>query len=252
MDFTSFGFRGGRLCYCHGCAYLLEIGGVISCGQRPPITAPRILNIHSITRRHTMRYRLITLRFWALAVLFASVAIVGCSRVEKPDEQVVVEATDQHPPRARYGTLSASGFEVVRADLNGDGKPDQWTFVDQEGRIVRVERDLNFNGRIDMWQYFDEAGDLIEEEMDLDLDGIVDVVTYYKEGRLHRREMSTGFDGSFPITKFYDRRGQLLRVERDSTGDGRPDVWEYYEKGERVRIGWDTDGDGQADTFDML
>ena len=152
--------------------------------------------------------------------------------------------------RMRNGNLSRAGFAVKSFDLDRDEKPDQWILTRSGEK--RVERDLNFDGRVDMWQYTGKDGSIAEEEMDLDLDGKVDLVVYYDKGVVTRKEISVDFSGKFAIVKFYDDNGVLLRIERDENNDGAFDVWEYYEKGQRVRIGWDTDEDGEPDTFDTL
>ena len=153
--------------------------------------------------------------------------------------------------RARYGNLKRDAYKVQAIDLNQDGEPDQWTVKDAS-QTRWIERDLNFDGRVDLWQYPGADGEIVEEEMDLDLDGYVDVVVYYDAGVVTRKEMSIDFAGVFSIAKYYDKQGNLLRVERDDDGDGLVDVWEYYEKNQRVRIGWDENGDGQPDSFDTL
>lgn len=157
-------------------------------------------------------------------------------------------------PRARNGNLSQEGLRARETDLNLDleGKPDQWTWVNGNDVVVRVERDLNFDGRVDLWQHMSPDGKVIEEELDLDVDGKVDVVAFYKEGLIARKLLSVGFTNRFTIEKFYDAQGHLLRIERDDDGDGRVDVWEYYENQRRVRIGWDSNVDGMPDSFDQL
>lgn len=188
-----------------------------------------------------------------LALILACIALMGAGSLGCASKSGAEdEGVDTREPRARHGNLSTRGLDVVQADLNGDDRPDQWSLFNSQGQLLRVERDLNFNGQVDMWQHYSPEGDLIEEEMALDTDGVVDVVAFYRDGKLHEKWMSTGFDGQFPIRKRYDNQERLLRVERDSNGDGRADIWEFFENGQRVRIGWDTTGDGQADSFDQL
>jgi hypothetical protein len=191
---------------------------------------------------------------WLAVVVMVAVTAAGsiaCGGSNGVDDEVVTQ--EILPERARHNNLVQDGLTVEKADLNGDDRPDQWSFFDEAGTLVRVERDLNFNGQVDMWQYFDESGALIEEEMNLDASGAqVDVVAFYENGKVVRKIMGIGFDGSFPIEKFYDGQERVLRVERDSTGDGQVDVWEYFENGERRRVGWDTTGDGQPNRFDQL
>lgn len=192
-------------------------------------------------------------RTWlaTLVALFVVAALAtGCASWRNGDDEVDV-SDEPEDERARHGNLVYDDFDVEKADLNGNDQPDQWTFYDEEGRIVRVERDMNFDGSVDMWQYYDASGELIEEEMALGKSGNVDVVAFYSEGKVIRKLMASEFENTFPIEKFYDGQEQLLRVERDSSGNGSVDVWEYYQDGERQRIGWDTSGDGQPDSFDQ-
>lgn len=187
----------------------------------------------------------------ALGLLVLAIGVGACASDDAPvDDEAVSEP--QRPERARFDTLRTEGFDVEKADLNGDDASDQWSYFDEEGSLLRVERDLNFDGNVDMWQYYGPDGEVIEEEMDLDAgEEQVDVVAFYEEGRLVRKIMGIQFDGSFTIEAFYGRGEQLLRVERDSSGDGEADVWEYYQDGERRRVGWDTTGDGQPDRFEQ-
>lgn len=182
-----------------------------------------------------------------LVVIFA----VGCAGDQQTNQ--VGESIDDEelPQRARNENLTYEELEVERVDLNGDDDPDQWTYS-RDGQTVRVERDMNFDGTMDVYQYYNSEGELIEEEMNLDHTTHIDVVAFYSDGQLERKELATEFDGSFPIEQFFNSEEELLRVERDSDGDGQVDVWEYYEDGERARIGWDSTGDGQPDTFNQL
>ncbi|WP_141323303.1 hypothetical protein [Myxococcus sp. AB025B] len=147
----------------------------------------------------------------------------------------------------------ARGEHVTAQDVNGDGRPDVWTYtVDVEGsdtlRKVRQELDLNWDGRVDLTRYFDESGALMREVMDLDYDGKVDATYFYEKGANTRRERDFDGDGK-PDSVTYYERGVLVRKERDTNGDGRVDYWEYWEKGQVDRIGEDLDGDGTVDKW---
>lgn len=184
-----------------------------------------------------------------LALLFLPMVGFGCVKDQADDASLMARPGPDDPRRARFGNLSREGYTVEEVDLNQDGQPDQWYIRDHVG-LRRIERDINFSGRIDMWQYFDQNDVLVEEEMDLDQDGRVDTVVFYENGVMRRKELTSDFSGAFAIWKYYDNRGRLLRIERDSRNDGRPDVWEYYEDGRRSSVAWDTDGDGQPDSFE--
>lgn len=183
-----------------------------------------------------------------LVMVLVGAMAVGCSSSgDVVDDGIDVE---EKPERARYGNLTTDGLTVEKADLDGTGEADQWTFLDESGQVVRVERDMNFDGRVDLWEYY-EGGELVEEEMSLDSSENIDAVVFYTDGTIRRQKMASGFDGTFAIEKFYDSEGRLQRVERDTSNDGQVDTWDYYDDGERVRIGWDTIGDGQPDRFEQ-
>jgi hypothetical protein len=62
-----------------------------------------------------------------------------------------------------------SGFSRRDLDLNKDGRPDAYQFVEiVEGqpRVVRKEVDVNFDGKIDIIRKMDAKGDLVEERID--------------------------------------------------------------------------------------
>ena len=48
----------------------------------------------------------------------------------------------------------------LSADQNGDGRIDQWTYLDGN-RPLRGEADLDADGRVDRWEYFDAQAALI-------------------------------------------------------------------------------------------
>lgn len=206
------------------------------------------------------RVRLFSSAFLLAAVSLAGVGAPGCGsdQASKAAQDSALDTSAQQRPdgpageRHRFNSIDNTGLQVETADLNDDGKPDQFTYKNAQ-RVVRVERDMNFDGQIDIWQYFDDASNLLEEEMDLDYDNKIDLVVFYKDGVVERKAMSVGFGGAFTIEKFYDGEGKLLRVERDQDNDGVTDLWEYYNAdGKRERIGWDTNGDGTPDEFDQL
>lgn len=184
--------------------------------------------------------------------------LIGCGGDDaaKKDADAMQDAdksTANMPERARNKNLVQKGLTVTSADLDRDGKPDQWTMTGAGGKMLRMERDLNFDGTVDMWQYPGAAGAVMEEEMDLDHDGRVDVVAYYREdGSLERKELALEFDLVFTLFKYYDAAGSLLRVEHDEDGDKVIDRWDYYEKERVVRTGWDSNRDGIPDKFDNL
>ncbi len=127
---------------------------------------------------------------------------------------------------------TSNGEKVTEFDLNGDKKPDVWTYTvpgkSADGRdidkLVRKELDLNWDGKVDVARWYDDKEQIEKEALDLDFDGTIDQVNYYE-------------------------KGQLVRKERDTNGDGKVDYWEYWENGQVDRVGEDLDGDGQVDKW---
>ena len=68
---------------------------------------------------------------------------------------------DRPLPRAvpSYDSFT-SRLVQVGADQNGDGRLDQWTYLDGP-RTLRGEADADGDGRIDRWEYFDAASVLV-------------------------------------------------------------------------------------------
>ena len=75
------------------------------------------------------------------------------------------------------------GGKMVRSenDRNHDGKIDEWSFYDAEGRTVRAESDQNFDGKADVWYAYQKA-EIVTEKRDTDFNGLVDDVTTFANG----------------------------------------------------------------------
>ena len=183
--------------------------------------------------------------FIVLVTVGLALVTAACGGRQSPDEEEAI----QLPERARYGTLRPGNWTVDSTDLNFDGAPDQFRYVDAEGRLGWSARDLDFDGTIELYEYYGPDGSVIEQEFQLDFDPGIDVVRHYEGGLMVRKELSTGYDDVFTMAKYYDASGQLLRVERDNDVDGLVDIWEYYDGGELVRFGRDEDGDGVQDVI---
>ena len=145
--------------------------------------------------------------------------------------------------------------KVTEFDLNGDKKPDVWTYTvpaktpdgkDYE-RLVRKELDINWDGKVDIARNYDEKEQVEREALDLDFDGKVDQVNYYEKGIIVRKERALT-SGRPSLWLFYEK-GKLVRKERDTNGDGKVDYWEYWEGDQVDRVGEDLDGDGNVDKW---
>lgn len=145
------------------------------------------------------------------------------------------------------GALAGAGSQ--RFDLNRDGIPDVWKYLEDvngQPTLVRKDFDINFDGRIDIWRSY-EGGRKSKDRLDMDFDGRVDVTVFYDDQeRVVRKEVDVEFDEKPDLFKHYSE-GQLVRVETDSDGDGRIDFWEHYKNGRITRQGSDEDGDGEPD-----
>lgn len=144
----------------------------------------------------------------------------------------------------------------TETDLNGDKKPDVFTYTvkakSADGkdidRLVRKELDINADGKIDISRNYDEREQISREALDLDFDGKVDQVNFYEKGVIVRKERDLSSAGKPSLWLFFEK-GKLVRKERDTNGDGRVDYWEYWENDQVDRIGEDLDGDGNVDKW---
>jgi antitoxin component YwqK of YwqJK toxin-antitoxin module len=194
-----------------------------------------------------------------LVVTLAALALgVGCASTKG------AEKTDGKGTEGGDGTVVAesirqkkSGDETLtETDLNGDKKPDVWTYTvkgkSADGkdidRLVRKELDINGDGKIDISRAYDEREQISREALDLDFDSKVDQVNFYEKGVIVRKERDLSSAGKPSLWLFYEK-GKLVRRERDTNGDGRVDYWEYWENEQVDRIGEDLDGDGNVDKW---
>jgi hypothetical protein len=117
----------------------------------------------------------------------------------------------------------------LNADQNGDGRIDQWSYVDGS-RPIRGEADTDDDGRIDRWEYFDASSGLTLVGTSSRGDGVEDTWSYPTPSKDGESMVATSRhrDRVFDHREFF--RGQsLLRREDDTNGDGRIDKWERYE-----------------------
>ena len=117
----------------------------------------------------------------------------------------------------------------LSADQNGDGRIDQWTYLDGN-RPLRGEADADGDGRIDRWEYFDADGKVSTIGTASRNDGIEDTWTSTAatgDGEMH---IATSSQRDRVRDRHTYYKGQaLLRVEEDTNGDGLIDKWDRYE-----------------------
>jgi hypothetical protein len=146
-------------------------------------------------------------------------ALTGCA--ETPQQRRAVPSYDDFTGR----------LVQLSADQNGDGRIDQWTYLNGNGP-VRGEADTDDDGRIDRWEYFDASAALTQIGTSSRGDGVEDTWTFPAVSADGETLVVTSRrrDRAFDHREFY--RGQsLVRTEDDTNGDGRVDKWERYEGG---------------------
>jgi hypothetical protein len=121
-----------------------------------------------------------------------------------------------------FTCVFATAAEVVKSDVNKDGKPDGWTYVNN-GNGEKQEMDINFDGNIDAVYVYEWGGKVKEEILDTDYDGRMDNWRTYEDGNLVEDQIDSDADGEVDIW-FYIDRGMIIRLEIDTSGDGKPDL----------------------------
>lgn len=117
----------------------------------------------------------------------------------------------------------------LNADQNGDGRVDQWTYLDGN-RPLRGEADTDGDGRIDRWEYFDAQSVLTLIGSSSLGDGIEDTWTRPALTADGEQHVSRSRQRDHRADRHEYFRGEaLVRAEEDSNGDGRIDKWERYE-----------------------
>ena len=140
-------------------------------------------------------------------------------------------------------------LERIGLDTDRDERTDL-VGIYRGGKLVRMARDQNRDNRVDEWVLLERNG--IEErrlESDRNSDGIVDTWTVIDQaGVIQMVESDTNGDGRIDTWESYSE-GQLKEIASDNDGSGRPEQWEHYSgPGKLIRIEYDLDGDGKADS----
>ena len=117
----------------------------------------------------------------------------------------------------------------LNADQNGDGRIDQWSYVDGS-RPIRGEADTDDDGRIDRWEYFDASSALTLIGTSSRGDGVEDTWTSPSPSAGGETLVVTSRNRDRVLDhREYFRGETLLRTEDDSNSDGRIDKWQRYE-----------------------
>jgi len=177
---------------------------------------------------------------WALALpLLTLLAAWGCGRAAADPK---VERT-YDPQTGKLNRLAA--------DLNGDGRPDTWTYMDGTTPL-RTEQDLDGDGLIERWEYTRPDASIEKIAVSRARNGKPDMWTYLDaSGHITRVEMAASgaagaAGGGIERTEFYEE-GRLVRVDEDTDGDGRVDKWEKHDGPTVLSVEFDLDRDGKPD-----
>lgn len=154
-------------------------------------------------------------------------------------------------------TATDQGLVLQQSDLDGNGKPDVYTYFREKQRkdksvekiLVKKSMDLNGDGRLDVTQHYEEDGSMAKEELDLDFDGRIDALRNYEENIIKSEQVSSLFDGRFDVRKFYENGVMVLKLV-DTRRTGTFDEFQYFVGNKLSRIGWDHDGDGKPEVFE--
>ncbi len=164
---------------------------------------------------------------WVLLSALAGSLAAGCGGSEPA--RVV---------RSSYDAFTGR-LVMLSADQDGDGRVDQWTYLDGD-RPLRGEKDDDGDGRIDRWEYFDAQGQLLMVGTASRGDGIEDTWTYTaRVGAENRVDVSTRRDRQADRHDFYVG-GILVRSELDTNADGRIDRWDRYDNRVLREVQFDT------------
>jgi len=152
-----------------------------------------------------------------LVILVGIILLAGCE-AEQPQRRAAPS----------YEDFSGKLIQLT-ADQNGDGRTDQWTYLDGT-RPIRGEADTDGDGRIDRWEYFDVASALTRVGTASRGDGIEDTWSFPAPSKDGESIVATSRrrDRVFDHREYF--RGEaLVRTEDDTNSDGRIDKWERYE-----------------------
>jgi hypothetical protein len=138
-----------------------------------------------------------------------------------------------------YDTYS-SRLVQLSADQNGDGRLDQWTYMDG-AKVFRGEADRDGDGRIDRWEYFAEDSSLIKVGGASRGDGVEDMWTDPAPASGAELHIARSLQRDRRADRHeYFRGDVLVRVEEDTNADGRIDKWDRYEGAVLREVAFDT------------
>lgn len=163
------------------------------------------------------------------ALTLVTLIAAGASCRSEGPRAIVVPSYDEFTSR----------LVQISADLNGDRRLDQWTYMDGN-RPIRGEADTDGDGRIDRWEYFDSRAALTQIGTSSLNDGVEDTwispAASNGESRVRRSRRRDRAIDWWEI----QREGVLVRSEEDTNADGRPDKWDIFQDGVLREAEFDT------------
>ena len=162
--------------------------------------------------QRTLRISHVRAAYVALAIVLLS----GCAVLDEPRR--VVPSYD----------LFTGLIVQLAADQNGDGRIDQWSYLDG-ARPLRGEADTDGDGRIDHWEYFDSRAAIAYVGASSREDGVEDIWTFAATTNGERLVARSRRRDRQIDRREYFRGDSLVRVEEDTDADGQVDKWDRYE-----------------------
>lgn len=161
-------------------------------------------------------------------------------------------------------------------DGDGNGVPELRIYYRDKEKI-KLLNDKDQDGRFETIQWYAVAGWEQVVEVDHDEDGFAEERTYFQDGRPARREQDGNADGLLERVEWLngdkgvsDRRdwppgegvlntiwpvddtGQPYAKASDSNGDGQADTWEHFSNQQRVARLVDRNADGRPDAWEIF
>lgn len=119
----------------------------------------------------------------------------------------------------------ASAEDLREVDTNGDGKPDQWLYI-EGANLVKMEEDFDFDGSVDKRAvFFYKDGQKVRVEIDSNMDGKADGWSYHRNHRRYLVQSDTNYDGVADYVIDNDQSVTTI----DSNYDGTMDIQESKE-----------------------
>lgn len=136
--------------------------------------------------------------------------------------------------------------QMQAVDYNRDGVPDEEWVLAPGGATRELRADRNGDGKPDAITRFGDDGAPVTAESDDDFDGTFETRITYRHGQVERSELDADGNGVADV-KWSFRHGVLETTTHIDKHTGRPLRIEYYRTGRITHAEVDTDRDGALD-----